>query len=53
MVANFAAVVRVTTRRSAVWRECAACAVLAPLAPDETHCPQCQPRAATARRRAA
>jgi hypothetical protein len=57
MVANLASVVRVTTRSSAVWRECAGCAALAALAPDETHCPDCRPAATTAatrpRRRAA
>jgi hypothetical protein len=42
MVANLGVLVRVTTRQSAVWRECAGCAALAPLAADETHCPACQ-----------
>jgi hypothetical protein len=48
MSLNLAACVRVTTRRSAVWRECAGCTALAPLAPDETHCCEC--RTAPARR---
>lgn len=53
MVANFAAHVRVSTRRSAVWRHCAGCGALAPLAPNETHCPTCRPATRTPRRRAA
>jgi hypothetical protein len=32
---------RVTTKDGAVWRECAGCGVLAPLAPDVNHCTAC------------
>ena len=32
---------RVTTRGGAVWRECASCGALAPLAPDVNHCKEC------------
>src|SRR5690242_16964071 len=32
---------RVTTRDGAVWRECAGCGLLAPLAPDVQHCKDC------------
>jgi uncharacterized paraquat-inducible protein A len=49
MALTFAASVRVTTRHSAVWQECAGCTALAPLAPDETHCRDC--RTAPVRRR--
>ena len=49
MVANLGTLVRVTTRRSAVWRECARCASLAALAPDETHCPNCRRQAVSCR----
>jgi hypothetical protein len=51
MVANLASIVRVTTKQSAIWRECAACSALAPLAPDQTHCRPC--RTASGRRSAA
>src|SRR6266540_4160843 len=33
---------RVTTKDGAVWRECAGCGALAPLAPGVNHCPACQ-----------
>lgn len=42
-MANLAACVRITTRQSAVWRACAACAGLKPMAPHETHCRACSP----------
>lgn len=41
MALTFASI-RVTTKRSAVWRECAGCAVMAPLTRDETRCPTCR-----------
>jgi hypothetical protein len=41
-MARLAACVRVATRQSAVWRACAWCAVLAPLAPDQTYCRDCR-----------
>jgi hypothetical protein len=40
-MASLASVVRITARRSAVWRECGGCTALAPLAPGETHCRAC------------
>jgi hypothetical protein len=54
-MASLASFVRVSARQSAVWRECAGCTGLAPLAPDETHCPACKahPVTRTARRRTA
>ncbi len=51
MATNLATFVRVTTKRSAIWRQCARCTALAALAPDETHCPKCQTPARPARRR--
>src|SRR6266540_4160845 len=33
---------RITTKDGAVWRECAGCGALAPLAPGVNHCPACQ-----------
>jgi len=42
MAASFAACVRVTTRHSAIWRECRSCSALAPLAPDEDICRECR-----------
>ncbi len=33
---------RITTKDGAVWRECAGCGALAPLAPNVNHCPACQ-----------
>ena len=53
MSSNLAAVVRITTKRRAVWRACAGCGDLAALAPDETHCPPCTKPTAKPRRRAA
>ncbi len=53
MAQTLAACVRVTTKRSAVWRQCAGCAVTAPLARDTNHCPACRtskPRQPHARR---
>jgi uncharacterized paraquat-inducible protein A len=50
---TLAACVRITTKHSAVWRECAGCTALAALAPDETHCPQCKAPARPSRRRLA
>ena len=40
-MASLASLVRVTSPRSASWRECKRCTDLAPLAPDETHCQGC------------
>jgi uncharacterized paraquat-inducible protein A len=51
-MASLVACVRIATKQSAVWRECAGCTALAPLAPDETHCPNCRPPAAVRRRAA-
>lgn len=42
--------VRITTKHRAVWRTCAGCTALAPLAPDQTRCPECQPPAQPVRR---
>jgi hypothetical protein len=55
VMASLASCVRITARQSAFWRECAGCTGLAPLAPDETHCPACKAdsQARTARRRTA
>ena len=53
MSSNLAAVVRITIKRRAVWRDCAGCDDLAALAPDETHCPTCKNPTAKPRRRAA
>lgn len=52
MMPDLAALVRVTSRSGAVWRQCPSCAGWAPLAADETHCPTRRP-AAPRRRRAA
>jgi hypothetical protein len=41
-MASLASVVRITSRTSAVWRECARCTDLAPLAPNQTHCKGCR-----------
>jgi hypothetical protein len=38
---RFATVVRVTSRHGAVWRACAGCGVLAPLAPEVDRCDGC------------
>jgi hypothetical protein len=51
MASTFAACVRVSTRRSSVWRVCARCDVLAPLAPDQTRCRECRDSAPARRRR--
>ena len=53
MAQTLASCVRLTTKRSAVWRACAACDVLAPLAPDEKRCPTCRGRKPHPRRSAA
>ncbi len=53
MALTLASHVRVTTKRSAAWRECAGCAVLAPLAPDENRCAACRTRKSQPRRSAA
>lgn len=45
MVSSLASCVRVTTRRSAVWRNCDICGVLAPLSPSEDRCEQCSANA--------
>lgn len=49
MSVSLAACVRVTAKHSAVWRTCAGCGSLAPLAPDETRCRGCGTSAALAR----
>lgn len=50
-MASLASVVRISARQSAVWRECRGCTVLAPLAPDATHCKACTADARAVRRR--
>lgn len=52
-MASLASCVRLTAKQSAVWRTCAGCTALAPLAPDQTHCPKCRPPASAEQRRAA
>jgi hypothetical protein len=52
-MAYLASVVRISTRRNAVWRACTACDVLAPLAPNATHCSDCLTAAPRTRRRIA
>jgi hypothetical protein len=54
-MAALASCVRIAARQSALWRECVGCTGLAPLAPDQTHCPACKanPETRTARRRPA
>jgi len=42
MFSSIAASVRITARKSAVWRTCACCDVLAPLSPSEDRCRECQ-----------
>jgi hypothetical protein len=49
-MASIAAVVRISAKQSAVWRVCARCDVLAPLAPDQTYCAACRTPARAARR---
>lgn len=49
-MASIASCVRITARQSAVWRPCAACDVLTPLAPDATHCKDCRTAAPRIRR---
>jgi hypothetical protein len=53
MALTLASCVRVTTKRSAVWRQCACCGVMAPLAPHENRCTACQTRKPKPRRAAA
>jgi hypothetical protein len=53
VMASLANVVRITSRQRAVWRECAECEALAPLAPNETHCQPCRTPARTALRHTA
>jgi hypothetical protein len=48
MVSSLAASVRITARKSAVWRNCRVCGLLAPLSLDEDLCRDCQPAGATA-----
>jgi uncharacterized paraquat-inducible protein A len=50
VMATIAAVVRISTKQSAVWRHCAGCDALAPLAPDQTHCGACRKPAYASRR---
>ena len=54
-MASLAQIISISSRQSAVWRECQGHAGLAPLAPAETHCPDCKanPQTRTARRRSA
>ena len=40
-MASLASVVRITSRKAAIWRSCAGCTELAPLAPNATHCNPC------------
>ncbi|MFG1844082.1 hypothetical protein [Micromonospora carbonacea] len=42
MSVSIAAAVRITTKSSAVWRDCNGCGSLAPLAPAEQHCRPCR-----------
>jgi len=42
MVTDVAALAHITTRHSAIWRECAGCGVLAALPPDIDRCDGCQ-----------
>lgn len=56
MASPVAARIRVTTRRNAVWRECAGCGVLAPLPATKNRCSVCPaqvPVRRSGRRRAA
>jgi hypothetical protein len=50
---SLAAVVRLSIRQNAAWRPCARCLVLAPLAPDQTHCSDCRTATPRVRRRPA
>jgi hypothetical protein len=52
-MARIAATVRISTRKTAVWRHCVRCDALAPLAPKQTHCRDCHASARTAGRLAA
>jgi hypothetical protein len=51
-MASLASLVRVSARQSTCWRSCKGCTALAPLAPNETHCPGCrtEPRQLSTRR---
>jgi len=51
MAHSLASCVRLTTRQNAVWRRCSGCTVLAPLAPDATHCKDCLAEPPAGRRR--
>ena len=50
-VADIASIIRITARQSAVWRMCAGCTALGPLAPDETKCADCRAEPQRPRRR--
>lgn len=50
MTVRIAAAVRITTKNSAVWRDCRSCGGLAPLAPDEDRCRSCRQPHASRRR---
>lgn len=50
MSVSIAAAVRITTKSSAVWRNCRVCGSLVPLAPDQDCCRSCG-ESTTARRR--
>jgi hypothetical protein len=54
-MASLAQIITISSRQSAVWRECQGCTDLAPLAPDQTHCKACKavPETRPARRRPA
>ena len=41
-MASLSSCMRITARQSALWRECAGCTDLAPLTPNQTHCPACR-----------
>jgi ribosomal protein L37E len=50
MASNLAAVVRLTTRQNAAWRECDGCGKPASLRFDQTRCASCVTPAAKRRR---
>ncbi|SCL64959.1 hypothetical protein GA0070604_5327 [Micromonospora eburnea] len=50
MTVSIAAAVRITTKSSAVWRDCDRCGRLAPLAPDQDRCRDCRQPSVSRRR---
>lgn len=42
MVVALAACARLTSRQNAVWKACSVCGLLAPLAPDQARCADCE-----------